>query len=112
MFGKILARLIWVPLVVVFCVFLIANRQSVAISLDPFSTENPALQTFAFPLWVWLIMFLMAGFGLGVFGAWVSGRTQRLQAHADRKALQALKKENAVLAAQSTGKAPLIVAEG
>ena len=81
-------------------------------SLDPFSTENPALQTFAFPLWVWLIMFLMAGFGLGVFGAWVSGRTQRLQAHADRKALQALKKENAVLAAQSTGKAPLIVAEG
>ncbi len=108
---KLLSRLIWAPIGVVFVIFLVANRQMVSISLDPTSLANPAVTTPALPLWVWLVAFLLLGFFLGATGMWVSGRDQRLQAMADRKAMKALEQENQILAARSTAEAPLIVAE-
>lgn len=108
---KLLSRLIWAPLILVFVVFLVANRQDVAISFDPVSTETPALQTFALPLWVWLTTFLLIGFFLGIFAMWVSSRDQRVRAQATARALKDMERENQILAAQSTREAPLIVAE-
>jgi len=110
--GKLISRLIWIPVGLVVVLFLVANRRLVALSLDPLSAENPAFATPALPLWVWLILFLLIGFGLGAFGMWLSGRDRRIQAHADRLAVKELKRENEILAARSTGEAPLIVAEG
>ncbi|MBI1391567.1 MAG: DUF1049 domain-containing protein [Alphaproteobacteria bacterium] len=109
---KLLGRLIWVPLGFAFVVFLAANRQPVSISLDPVSTDNPVIQTPAIWLWFWLTLFLLIGFFLGVFAMWVSGRDRRLKAQEDRRALKELERENQILAARSTGEAPLIVAEG
>ncbi len=109
--GKLIKRLIWAPAGLVFVVFLAANRQLVAVSLDPFSTDEPVLQTPAIWLWFWLTLFLLIGFFLGVFATWVSARDKRLQAMQDRRALKELERENQILAARSTGEAPLIVAE-
>ncbi|MEO1014674.1 MAG: LapA family protein [Pseudomonadota bacterium] len=108
---KLLARLVWAPAGLLFVGFLVANRHRVFISLDPLSTDSPALTTPALPLWFWLTMSLLIGFFLGIFGMWVSGRDKRLQAMADRRTLKELERENQVLAARSTGEAPLIVAE-
>ena len=80
--------------------FLIANRQPVAISLDPFSASEPAITTMALPLWLWLMVILMIGFSLGSFGMWASGRERRTKARADKKLVKDLKKEVAALQAR------------
>lgn len=95
----------------VFAVLLVANRQLVSLSFDPTSVENPALRTPELFLWMWLIGFLLIGFFLGAGAMWVSGQERRTRAAADRKAIKALEKENQILAARTTGDAPLIVAE-
>ena len=91
---KVIARwLIWIPFGLVIAAFLIANRQPVAISLDPISTETPAFQTFALPLWFWLSLSLMTGFFIGAVGMWNSARPKRAMAKADSRELKALKKQ-------------------
>ncbi|MEO0398366.1 MAG: LapA family protein [Pseudomonadota bacterium] len=109
--GKLLSFLIWTPLALAFAILLAANRQLVAISFDPTSVENPALQTMAIPLWMWLILCLLVGFFLGATAMWSSGRAKRIEAAANRRAVKDLQKENQILAARTTGDAPLIVAE-
>lgn len=94
---KWLSRLIWIPVFVIVTAFLVANRQLVAISLDPFNASNPAVTTPALFLWVWLMLIFLAGFSLGAFGMWVSGRPRRRKARMDRRELKALHKELAAL---------------
>ncbi|MEZ5915281.1 MAG: hypothetical protein R3C42_06615 [Parvularculaceae bacterium] len=79
--------------------FLIANREPVALSLDPFSVENPAIATPPIFLWVWLMLALLIGVGVGAAGMWMSGRELRIRAKADRLELKALKKSGAAKAA-------------
>ena len=93
-------------------VFFIANRHPVAISLDPINAAEPALQTPALPLWLWLVGALLFGFFMGAAGMWASGRERRQRAREDKLAVAALRRENEILAARSTGEAPLLVAEG
>lgn len=90
---KWLFRLIWIPVLVVTVLFMVANRQPVSVSLDPFNAEAPALTTPAFWLWVWLVLMLFIGFSLGACGMWASARSKRVEARADRKALKELRKE-------------------
>lgn len=92
-------------------VFLVANRRPVAISLDPLNAAEPAIETFALPLWLWLVSALLFGFFLGALGMWASGAKRRQKAREDRLAITALRKENEILAARSTREAPLLVAD-
>lgn len=90
--NKVLRWVVFVPLGALIVLFLIANRQPVALSLDPFSTENPAVATPPVFLWVWLILALLIGFFIGAAGMWMSERELRIRARADRLELKALKK--------------------
>lgn len=90
---KIISRLIWFPIGVLIVLFLVANRQLVAVSLDPLSTENPAVATPALPLWLWLLLALLIGIFTGAAGMWASGRPARRRAHAEHRELLALKRQ-------------------
>ncbi len=92
---KWISRFIWFPPALVFVGFLVANRQPVAVSFDPFSPEMPALATPAFPLWIWLMAAIFIGVFSGVAGMWVSGRTARRKARAEHRELKALKRDQA-----------------
>lgn len=94
---KWMFRIIWAPALVLAVLFLVANRQPVAVSLDPFSAAAPSLTTPALPLWLWLMAMLFAGFGAGAFGMWMSGRSNRLQARAARKEIKSLRQEISAL---------------
>lgn len=94
---KWISRIFWIPIAVLVVAFLFANRQTVAISLDPFSVENPALATPEFYLWVWLVLMLLIGVALGSAGAWISARPTRVKARGEHRELKALRKEIAEL---------------
>jgi len=89
---KFLRWFVFIPVGALIVLFLIANRQPVALSLDPFSTENPALATPPIFLWIWLVLSLLVGFFIGAAGMWMSERELRIRAKADRLELKALKK--------------------
>jgi len=98
---KWLYRIVWIPVLVAAVLFLVANRAPVAISLDPFNAETPALATPALPLWFWLMTMLFAGVGLGSLGMWLSGAERRAQARDNRRELKAVKKELAAMTARA-----------
>lgn len=70
MFRKIVSTLIVVPLAVVIIAFAVANRQSVTISFDPFSSANPAYVA-TLPLFVVIFMVLILGVLIGGMAAWI-----------------------------------------
>ena len=94
---KLLSRLLWIPLFAIVVLFLVANRQLVAISLDPFNASNPAVTTPEFFLWVWLILIFSVGFAVGAFGMWLSARPRRQKARMERRELKALRKDLAAM---------------
>lgn len=98
---KWLFRFVWIPVLAAAVWFLVANRTPVAISLDPFRPDNPALSSPALPLWFWLMAMLFLGVAIGALGGWLSGSESRAQARDNRKAVKALQKEVAVLTARS-----------
>ncbi len=89
---KVLRWVVIIPVGALLVLFLIANRRLVALSLDPFSTEAPAIATPALPLWIWLVLALLFGFFTGAAGMWMSERELRIRAKADRIEINALKK--------------------
>lgn len=103
---KILRWVVFVPVGAILVLFLVANRQPIALSLDPFSTGSPALATPALPLWLWLMVAQLIGFFLGGAGMWMSGRELRIRARAGRIELRTLKKA-AAEAASAAKPAPL-----
>jgi hypothetical protein len=90
---KWLFRLIWAPVLIVAVLFLVANRQPVAVSFDPISANAPALTTPALPLWLWFMLMLFVGFFAGAAGMWMSGRPRRAKTRAGRRELKALRHE-------------------
>lgn len=86
-------RLFWIPLLVLAVLFLVANRQPVAISLDPFSADAPAVATWPMPLWFWLIAMLFIGLAMGALGMWLSGGERRRKARDDRRTVKMLRRE-------------------
>ena len=89
---KLLSRLFWFPVGLVLVLFLVANRQPVAISLDPLSVENPIIATPALPMWFWLVTALLIGFFAGAAGMWMSAKPSREKARAEHRELKAMKK--------------------
>ncbi|MGF1542937.1 MAG: LapA family protein [Parvularculaceae bacterium] len=108
---KYIAYAINAVLAVALAAFLVANRQPVAISLDPVNADDPFLATPAAPLWVWLTLALLIGVGLGAGGMWASGRRKRETARANRLAVKELKRENEVLAARTSEPQTLAVSD-
>lgn len=92
---KLVRWFVTVPTGALLVIFLVANRTPVALSLDPLSSAAPALSTPALPLWIWLVLFLLTGVGLGAAAMWISGRDFRPRARADGFDLISLKKTGA-----------------
>ncbi len=89
MFRKIVTAVIVIPLAVLIVAFAVANRQSVTVSFDPFSTVSPAY-TATLPLFMLLFILLILGVIIGGAAAWIRQspwrRTAR-QLDADMRAL-------------------------
>jgi len=70
--------LIFVPLGIVVLLLAIANRQLVTVSFDPFSSGDIPGPSITAPLFIVLLLALMAGALLGGVGAWLEqGKTRR-----------------------------------
>lgn len=70
MLRKIVWALIIVPLALVIIIFAVANRQSVTISFDPFSSTSPAYAA-SLPLFVLIFVSLIFGVLIGGTAAWI-----------------------------------------
>jgi uncharacterized integral membrane protein len=78
MTNRILLVVVLVPLAVVLIALAVANRESVAFTLDPFHPGNPAL-TLELPLFVFLFLALAIGLLVGGAATWIrQGRYRRL----------------------------------
>jgi uncharacterized integral membrane protein len=62
--------LIVLPLAIVAVGFAVANRQSVTVSFDPFSSASPAYAT-TLPLFVLIFMLMIVGVLLGGAAVWI-----------------------------------------
>jgi uncharacterized integral membrane protein len=83
---KIIAALVLVPLAVVIIAFAVANRQSVTLSLDPFSASAPAA-SLTLPLFALLIAALIVGVIAGGVAAWLGqGKWRRRARRQEREA--------------------------
>jgi uncharacterized integral membrane protein len=83
---KIVTALVLVPLAIVCVAFAVANRQTVTIALDPFDPTNPAL-TFTLPLFLLILVLVIAGVVLGGVAAWLrQSKWRRAARRAEREA--------------------------
>jgi uncharacterized integral membrane protein len=84
MFRKIVSAVILIPLLVIFVAFAVANRQSVTVSFDPFSSTAPAYAA-TLPLYAIIFVVIIVGVLVGGVASWISQRywrraTKRLDA--------------------------------
>jgi uncharacterized integral membrane protein len=70
MFRKILTAIVAVPLAAVIIAFAVANRESVTVSFDPFSSVNPACAA-TLPLFAVVLLVLIFGVVVGGAAAWI-----------------------------------------
>ena len=92
MFRKIVAAIIVVPLAVVSIAFAVANRQTVTVSFDPFSSSAPAYAA-TLPLFVVVFGVLILGVLLGGFAAWIRQSKWRRSARRLDSEVRALRDE-------------------
>jgi uncharacterized integral membrane protein len=112
MMRKILAAVVLVPLAILMVMFAVANRASVAISLDPFSSAAPALAVHV-PLFLALLLALIVGVLAGGVAAWLKQSKWRRAARRLERDLRAARAEaedahRRLAAAQSAPPAPPI----
>jgi uncharacterized integral membrane protein len=70
MFRKIVTAVIVIPLAAVIIAFAVANRQTVTLSFDPFSSVSPAYAV-SLPLFVLMFVVLILGVIIGGVAAWL-----------------------------------------
>ena len=70
MLRKIVTAVIVVPLATVIVAFAVANRRSVTVSFDPFSSASPAYAA-TVPLFVIIFAVLILGVLVGGIAAWI-----------------------------------------
>ena len=70
MFRKIVTWIIVIPLAAVIIAFAVANRQTVTVSFDPFSSASPAYAA-TLPLFVVIFVVLILGVLVGGIAAWI-----------------------------------------
>lgn len=69
MLRKILIAIVVIPLVVILVGFAVANRQTVTLSFDPFSSTQPAYST-TLPLFVLIFLIAILGVIVGGIATW------------------------------------------
>jgi uncharacterized integral membrane protein len=70
MFRKIVTWIVIVPIAAVIIAFAVANRQTVTVSFDPFSSANPAYAA-TLPLFAVIFAVLILGVIVGGVAAWI-----------------------------------------
>jgi uncharacterized integral membrane protein len=85
MIRKIVTALILLPIMLAIVLFAVGNRAPVTVAFDPFAAE-PAMFTFAMPLFLLLLLLLIAGVILGGVSAWM--RQSRWRRRARRLAAE------------------------
>src|SRR5262245_345953 len=70
MLRRIISMLIVLPLAIVIVVFAVANRQSVTVSFDPFSSTNPAYAA-TLPLFMLVFVLIILGVLIGGAAVWI-----------------------------------------
>ncbi len=70
MFRKIVTAIIVVPIAAVIVALAVANRQTVTVSFDPFSSASPAYAA-TLPLFVVLFVVLILGVLVGGSASWI-----------------------------------------
>jgi len=91
-FRKIVSALIVVPLAIVIIVFAVANRQSVTVSFDPFSSSSPAYAA-TLPLFVVIFTVLIVGVLVGGIAAWIGQAKWRRAARKRDAEVRVLRQE-------------------
>jgi uncharacterized integral membrane protein len=96
MMRKLITALILVPLVIIFVMFAVANREIITLTFDPFDSVQPA---FAFKLPLFLLIFALLGIGVVIGGCatWFKQRKWRARARRAEAEAHALREK---LAAQ------------
>ncbi|GGE32610.1 hypothetical protein GCM10007276_07390 [Agaricicola taiwanensis] len=97
---RIITLLIGLPAAALLILFALANRGWVTVSLDPFAPETPAL-SFSLPLFVLLLLTLMAGVVLGGVAGWLQQGRYRREVRHRRQEIRKLEAEKQNLAAQA-----------
>jgi uncharacterized integral membrane protein len=92
MLRKIGTILVIVPLAVTMIAFAIANRQWVTVSVDPFSSTNPAYMA-NLPLFIVIFASLFVGVLIGGFAAWAGQAKWRRTARRLDGEVQVLRQE-------------------
>lgn len=93
MLGRIVFFIILVPVAVVLIAIAVANRASVAFTLDPFHPGNPGL-TAHLPLFVYLFAALAIGIVVGSFATWIRQGQYRKKARRRGHEVERLRREN------------------
>ena len=81
MLRKIVTALVLVPLAILIVAFAVANRQTVAISFDPFSSVDPAYAA-RLPLFVLIFALVILGVIVGSVATWFRQASWRRTARA------------------------------
>jgi uncharacterized integral membrane protein len=94
MLNRLLIVLVLAPLAIILISFAVANREMVALTLDPFNPGNPAL-TYNTPLFLLIFAALTIGLIIGGVATWVGQGRYRTQARQRALEAEALKQSQA-----------------
>jgi|ERR1051325_4455430 uncharacterized integral membrane protein len=99
MIRNIVTALILLPITLAIVLFAVGNRAPVTIGFDPFAAEPPMF-SFAMPLFLLLLLVLIAGVILGGASAWTGQSHWRRRARRAAAELKALRVETEKLRRQ------------
>ena len=101
MLRKIVTWIVVLPPVVILVAFAVANRQTVTVSFDPFSSSAPAY-SLTLPLFAVIFVVLILGVIVGGFAAWLVQGKWRRRARKSEAELRALHQEVDLIQARQT----------
>ena len=105
MLRKIVTAIIVIPLAAVIIAFAVANRQTVTVSFDPFSSASPAYAV-TLPLFAIIIAVLILGVVIGGIAAWIRQSKWRRTARRLDGDVRALHQELAAVRARTSASEP------
>ena len=109
---KFITAAVLIPLGIVIVMFAVANREIITVSFDPFDSAKPA---FAFRMPLFILIFVLVGFGvlIGGMAAWLrqhKWRARARRAEADVRRLRSeLDAERSLAAAAPARDAPPLI---